>query len=209
VEYEKKKSVLEMENQLVKHESKQKSFYLVFLSVISFFLLITVYFIIRLQKTKAVAANLEKKRIEEELEFKNRELAANVMTMLKKNEVLTTLSEKLLEAESKAVKNETKETINHISQELQKTQDTELWEEFDKRFKQVNNKFYSKLFKIAPDITPKEQRICALLKMNMSTKDIADLMTIEPKTIDNTRYKIRKKLRLDGKTNLVNYLSRI
>jgi len=207
MEYEKKQIHLELENKEVKIKSQQKNFFLTTLSGLILLLLLTVYYVYRMQKAKSHSMKLEKQRVEEELEHKNREIAASVMSLMKKNEILKGISKKMLEVEKSAVRDETKKAIHTLSKEIQESRDVELWKEFDIRFKEVHISFYSNLIKQFPDLSPNEQKICAFLRMNMSTKDISDITGLEPQTIDNTRSKIRKKLNIDGKTNLVSYLS--
>ncbi|MEN8225934.1 MAG: hypothetical protein ABFS05_11320, partial [Bacteroidota bacterium] len=170
---------------------------------------VTTFFIYRLQKAKSLSISIEKKRIEQELEFKNREMTTNVMSLMKKNEILTDISKSLLDIEKQAVKDETKDALSKIAFKVQKTRDTEIWKEFNVRFKEVHSEFHTKLLRQYPDLSPSEQRLCAFLRMNMSTKDISELSGIHPRSIDNTRSKIRKKLGLNAEDNLVNYLSRI
>ena len=207
LDYEKKQSRLELENKEVKIKSQRKNFFLTTLSGLILFLLIIVYFVHRMQKAKAQSLRLEKQGVEKELEHKNREMAANVMSLIKKNEILKGISKKMLEVEKSAVRVETKKAIHTLSREIQESRDVELWKEFDVRFKQVHSSFYSNLIEQFPDLSPNEQKICAFLRMNMSTKDISDITGLDPQTIDNTRSRIRKKFNIDGKTNLVKFLS--
>jgi tetratricopeptide (TPR) repeat protein len=207
LEYDKKQSRLELENKEVKIRSQRKNFLLTTLSGLIIFLIITVYFVHRMQKAKAQSLRLEKQVVEKELEHKNREIAANVMSLIKKNEILKGISKKMLEVEKSAVRVETKKAIHTLSREIQESRDVELWKEFDVRFKQVHSSFYSNLIEQFPDLSPNEQKICAFLRMNMSTKDISDITGLDPQTIDNTRSRIRKKFNIDGKTNLVSFLS--
>lgn len=207
LEYDKKQSRLELENKEVKIKSQRKNFFITTLSGLILFLLIIVYFVHRIQKAKAQSIRLEKQNVEKELEHKNREMAANVMSLIKKNEILKGISKKMLEVEKSAIRVETKKAIHTLSREIQESRDVELWKEFDVRFKQVHGSFYSNLIEQFPDLSPNEQKICAFLRMNMSTKDISDITGLDPQTIDNTRSRIRKKFNIDGKINLVKFLS--
>ena len=209
MEYEKNRNLLQLENKEVKLKSQRKNFYLIMMAGLIFLLGLTIYFVYRLQRIKSKAIRIEKQRIEEELDSKKREMTANVMTLLKKNEILSGISKKLLEIEEGAVKDETKEAISKISDEVRKSKDVELWDEFDVRFRQVHHEFYDTLLQNYPDLSPNEQRMCAFLRMNMSTKDISELTGLDRRTVDNTRYKIRKKMNLDSKTNLISFLSKL
>ncbi len=209
MEYEEQQNRLELENEHVRNNSQKKNFFIIILTGLIFFLSMSIFFILRLHRAKAEKIKVEKQNLELELESQNREMTANVMSLLKKNEMLTGISKKLLETRKSAVKDETKQVLNTISKELQKIKDVELWEEFDIRFKQVNQEFYAVLLNIAPQLSPGELRMCAFLKMNMSSKDISAILNIEPHSIDNTRYNIRKKLKIDSKDNLIVFLSKL
>lgn len=209
IEYEKKQSRLEIENKEIKLNSQRKTFIVLIMAVIILLLCILVYFVYKLQKAKAKTIRIEKKHIEDELKLKNREITANVLGLMKKNEALTEISKSLLEVEKHAVKEDTKLAISKIAEKIWKSRDEEIWEEFDIRFKQVHVDFYNHLVQQFPDLSPSEQRLCAFLRMNMSTKDISELMGINSSSIDNSRSKIRKKLQLSSDINLVTYLTKL
>ena len=79
-------------------------------------------------------------------------------------------------------------------------------EEFETRFIGVYEDFYTKLKQLAPDLSPHEIRICALMRLNISSKEMAVLTNRTQGTIDNTRSVIRKKLHLDEHVNLQEYI---
>ncbi|MEN8251606.1 MAG: hypothetical protein ABFS32_21970 [Bacteroidota bacterium] len=209
MEFEKQKNHLELENKEIKLRSQQKNFFISIMAVVILLLGITVYFIYRLHKARSNATKIENQRIEEELAYKKREMTANVLSLMKKNEILAEISNSMLEVERQAVKPETKDAINKIAAKIRKTSDEEIWEEFNIRFKEVHIDFHSKLLRLYPDLSPSEQRLCAFLRMNMSTKDISELSGVDPRSINNTRSKVRKKMGLANDENLVSYLSKI
>ncbi len=208
LEYEKQHHELEKEKNAVTIKMHRKNFLIIILIIILVFVGISLFLLYRLMKNRALREKLEKHQIEKELQAKNREMTANVMTLMKKNEILSVISKKLLEIEEKAVKKETRDAISKISAEIRKSREVELWAEFDLRFKQVHGNFYNSLLKIAPELSPNELRMCAFLRMDISTKDISELTGLDKRTVDNTRYKIRKKFKIDGKTNLTTFLSK-
>jgi DNA-binding CsgD family transcriptional regulator len=143
------------------------------------------------------------------LEFKNKELALNVMSLLKKNEILSEISKKLINVKNEAVKDETKDAIRRIYKELQKSTDDEIWEEFELRFRQVHSEFYNKLMKRFPDLSPSEQRLCAFLRLNMSSKEISELTGQSLNALETARYRLRKKLGItNSQVNLITFLSK-
>ena len=159
----------------------------------------------RVRKTR-----LEKREIETKLEFRDKELAVNVMSLMKKNEILTGISQELYEIEGKAVKEETKDAIHKIARKINKSSESGIWEEFELRFKQVHGEFYENLIRKYPDLSPSEQKLCAFLRLNMSSKDISELTGQSPASLKKARYRLRQKLELpDSQTSLVSFLSKL
>lgn len=175
--------------------------------LLSLFIIIVIVLIAR-HRITVKNMKLEKNKVDSQLEMRNKELALNVMTLLKKNDMLTSISKELYEVKSNAVKSETKDAINKISRKIKKSSESEIWKEFELRFKEVHSEFYEILAQKFPDLTPGDQRLCALLKLNMSSKEIAELTGQSLKTLEKARYRLRKKLNLtDQSVNLINYLS--
>lgn len=153
---------------------------------------------------------LEKEKIESELDIKNRELTVNLISLIKKNEMLSDISDKLVELERNAKGMEAKEIINQISLEMRNRTDDKMFNEFTQRFQEVHAGFYEKLLKAYPDLTQNELKLCAFLRLNMSTKDVSELTGQQFSTIDQARYRLRKKLGIsNSETNLVTFLSQI
>jgi len=170
--------------------------------------LLLVSSLLRRYRMKSKLTNLEKLKLQDQLEFKNKELTSNVMSLMKKNEMLNEFSLKLLEIEQGAVRDETKNSIHKISKELQRSIESEIWSEFEIRFKEVHFEFYNKLIEKYPDLTPNEQRLSAFLKLNISTKDISELTGQTINAIEMGRFRLRKKLHISNTDeNLVTFLS--
>jgi len=190
---------------------QQRQDFMVLIIIITLILgLGIIILILTRQKIKAKNTALEKENLEIELEFKNKELALKVMSLLKKNEILSDISKKLLVVKNDAVKQETKTAINKIYKELQKSTDDEIWEEFELRFKQVHSDFYEQLMTKFPDLTPSEQRLCAFLKLNMSSKEISGLTGQSLNALETARYRLRKKLGIsNSQINMISFLSQL
>jgi len=151
---------------------------------------------------------LEKEKLSKDLEFKNKELTTNVIYSIQKNKTLSELTEELLDIENKAIKNETKEAIKLISNKIQKSLDTEIWEEFEIRFQQVHLEFYKKLDEKHPNLTSNEKRLSAFLRMDMSSKEISRITGQSLSALHMARNRLRKKLGISNSdTYLVNYLN--
>jgi len=153
---------------------------------------------------------LEKKQLEAKIELKDKELVVNVMSLLKKNEVLAAIVDNLMQVHDKAVKDETKEALLKIAKDIQKSSEVEIWEEFEVRFKQAHGEYYDRLLKEFPNLSPNEMKLCAFLKLNMSTKDISELTGKSLNSIEIARTRLRKKLGITNtKTNLISFISQI
>ena len=159
---------------------------------------------------------LKNKQIQEEslkfeLESRNRELASNVVSLMKKNEVFSEIINKLEQIKENAVKDDTKEALAKVKKEIEKTIDGSFWDEFELRFKNVHSDFYDKLISQFPNLTTNELRLCAFLKMNLSTKDIASITGQNPRSIDKARERLRTKLGIsnDKTVSLASFIQRI
>lgn len=202
-EFDKKEQIRQIEQQ-------RKNVFILIIIISLLIVLIIFILILARQRVKAKNALLAQERLEHELEYKNKELTTNVLSLMKKNEMLSVISDKLVAIKNQAAKEETREAINQISKEIQKISDREILEEFELRFKQVHSDFYSKLLQRYPDLTPNEQRLCAFLRLNMSTKEISELTGQQVSTLETARYRLRKKLGITNSSiNLVTFLSKI
>ncbi len=150
---------------------------------------------------------LEKTNLAKELDTRNKELATNVMYQIKKNELINEIVQKLQ-------KHSTSETrkypswVLEIIRDLEKTQDTTVWNEFEVRFQQVHTDFYTRLNEINADLTPNERRLCAFLRLNMTTKEISSITGQSFRSIEVARTRLRKKLNLtNSETGLIEFLS--
>jgi tetratricopeptide (TPR) repeat protein len=200
----------EKEKQAKKIKQQRKDFILIIIIISLVLGLGIIILIFARQKIKAKNTELEKLHLEGELEFKNKELALKVMSLLKKNEMLSEISKKLIDVKNEAVKDETKDAIRRIYKDLQRSTDDEIWEEFELRFRQVHSDFYDKLMGKFPDLSPNEQRLCAFLRLNMSSKEISELTGQSLNALETARYRLRKKLGISNEQiNLITFLSQI
>ncbi len=193
-----------------KIEQQRKDFIILIIIISLISSLIVIVLIFARQRIKAKNVRLEKQKIELELNSRNKEFTTNVMSLMKKNEILSGISEKLIQIENDAVKDETKVALKRIAIELQRSKDKDIWEEFELRFNQVHNDFYKKLTQKFPELTSNDLRLCAFLKLNMSSKEISDITGQQIATLDHARSRIRKKLGISKtQIDLVTFLSQL
>jgi len=144
---------------------------------------------------------------QEKLKQKNRELSTATLHILNKNEVLGNIRKiaKTALADKNASQNDHfKKLIDEIDNN---TNLDEQWNQFKMHFESVHKGFFEKLRNKFPHITQNELKLCAYLKMNLSTKEIAQMLNIGIESVNTKRYRLRKKLHLDNEQNLVAFIS--
>ncbi len=161
--------------------------------------------------TRESAAKIEQLRNEKlrsEIQHKNTELASVTMHLLNKNEFMLDLRKKVEHALHDNVnsKEELKKMLKNIETNLR---DDESWEQFSMHFDQVHGDFLKKLSEGEIKLTNQETKLAAYLRMNMTSKEIANLMNISVRGVELGRYRLRKKLGLERDQNLTQYLQQI
>lgn len=151
----------------------------------------------------------EKCRMEENLSDKNRELVAYSLQIAQQQEIDKALAERI-QIEIESSNGETKKKLQTILLNINKNaQRVNIWEDFELRFNQVNQDFYQNLLKEFPSLSQNERRLCAFLKLNLSTKEITIITGQSPQSINVARCRLRKKLGLaNGNENLFDFLQK-
>ncbi|OJX30474.1 MAG: hypothetical protein BGO86_00555 [Chryseobacterium sp. 36-9] len=150
--------------------------------------------------------SLEKEKLKEDLEFQNREMASKVMYILKKNELINSVAEQLADIKKTASPQNQKQ-LQEMIFELRQKKDNEAWKEFETHFTKVHPEFYLKLSQKFSDLTPNEKKLCAFLRLNLSTKEISAITYQSVNSILVSRTRLRKKLDIHGEdVNLTNFL---
>ena len=161
-------------------------------------------------RTRSELITLQNEKLEADISFKNAELAAAAMHLVKKGELLTKIKDDLSHV-SKEIRNP--EAISAIKKMVKKVgEDDKLdeeWESFAKHFDSVHSDYLTNLKEKHPNLTGNELKLCANLRMNLSTKEIAQLMNISVRGVEVSRYRLRKKLELESGDNLFDYLMTI
>jgi len=208
----KEKELAEARNKVA--QQKREFIYLMITLGVVFIAIVSILLFLY-QRNKAYQSNLkrenlelEKENLNQKLEYKNKELATNVMYLIKKNEIITTAAERLTRAKIEFTK-ENQKLIQFIIKDLENNASSDIWEEFELRFKEVHSEFYEKLNQLYPDLTPNEQRLCAFLRLNMSTKEISSITFQSLRSINMARFRLRKKLDIDRDDNLITFLAQL
>jgi len=162
---------------------------------------------LELNKTASELVALRNEKLEAEINFKNSELASSAMHLVKKGELLTKIKAELAQVmkgfDNPQAVAELKKMIKTLSEDDNIDKE---WENFTKHFDKVHSDFVSGLKEKHPAITSNEVKLCAYLRMNLSTKEIAQLMNISVRGVEISRYRLRKKLGISSETNLFDYL---
>lgn len=151
---------------------------------------------------------LEKRKLNQDLDHKKKELVSKLLYLLEKNEFITSISKKLIELKPDA-KKDNRNIIQKIINEIRQNSSQQVWDEFELRFTEVHSEFYKKLHELHPDLTPNEVKLCAFLRLNMSTKEISAITHQSIKSINMARFRLRKKLNMSRDENLISHLNGI
>jgi DNA-binding CsgD family transcriptional regulator len=153
---------------------------------------------------------IEVERNKTELEGRTRELAAIAMQITYKNELLNQLKHKLMRVSQKIDHDEARKQMVEMVRKLEEEHaHEEDWHLFEQHFDQVYENFLKRIKEIHPGLTPKDLKICAYLRMNLSSKEIAPLLNISVRGVEISRYRLRKKLGLERDENLIEYLMKV
>jgi tetratricopeptide (TPR) repeat protein len=194
----------EKEKSLQKFKNNSKIFKMWTLIGGLFIMVLLLFFVIRFQLVKIKNSKLEKealanekRNLNKELDLKNRELTNKIITLIDKNEIINDVIKQLTDSELNFKKNN-KTYINNIVSSLRMHQKSNIWEEFETIFANIHPDFYKRLKDNYPTLTYKELRLCALIKMNMSSKEISNLLHLNTNSIETARSRIRKKMNLNN-----------
>jgi DNA-binding CsgD family transcriptional regulator len=165
---------------------------------------------LELEKNEKEIMKLRNEKLEAELEYKNTELASSAMHLVQKGELLSKIKEELVKLNKEPNRQKAPEEFKKIIKILgeEDKMDAE-WEQFAQHFDKVHSNFLRMLKKKYPSLTGNESKLCAYLRMNLSTKEIAQLMNISVRGVEISRYRLRKKLELTTSTNIFDFLIKV
>lgn len=162
----------------------------------------------QIEAEKQQALNqLQKEKVQSELQHVNNLLAASTMNLVVKNEFIDSIKKELQTVQANGRWSEAKRALEEIVKEIDinlKLQED--WEQFEYHFDKVHGDFLSRLQQDFPDLSPNEQKLCTLLRLNLNTKEIANLLSISQRGVEVARYRLRKKLELEKGQNLSKFI---
>ena len=150
---------------------------------------------------------LKNEKLRAEVEHKNKELATSAMLLINKNEFISDIKNSLNAVSKKSsITERTKELTKIIKNiEKNKRKDND-WDQFEFHFDRVHGDFSKRLKTKYPNLSPQERRMGAYLRMNLSSKEIANLLNISVRGVEISRYRLRKKLGMDREVNLSEFI---
>lgn len=162
---------------------------------------------IRKNRTELENTRLKEQKLEQDLASVNRQLTTHSLHLVQKNETMKELKKHI-------------SNINHqdeVSRNLQSLKNLvdysfnldEDWERFRLYFEEVHTGFFDVLKERYPDLTPNELRLSALVKLNLTSKEIAALMGITSNSVKTARYRLRKKLGMETEENLTEFMMEV
>jgi DNA-binding response OmpR family regulator/DNA-binding CsgD family transcriptional regulator len=159
--------------------------------------------IIKRQMTEL--AEKEKLILKEEVQHHQKQLTINAVNFLKLGQLVESLGNEVNSLKP-YTNDEGKKIIKSIIARLSLKSSESMWSEFELCFGKVHADFYPKLVEKLPNLTVREKRLCAFLKMNMSNKEIADITLLSNNAIDVAKHRLRKKAGCEKEDDLVNFI---
>lgn len=154
---------------------------------------------------------LKSERLAMEMQHKTKELTSLAMQLVQKNEMLDELKKQIgdiarLGSGTSGGANELAPIIRQI--ETSRNSENE-WELFEQQFRALHPEFMDDMARRCPELSPTELKVCALMKINLSSKEIANILCSSVRTVEDHRYRIRTKLGLPKGENLGSWLARV
>lgn len=214
-EMEQQKLANEMQLKVMKIEKSRNELIYIIVILLSVLLLATAGYFVQWQRRRLRAKHnehevtkQEKGALENQLDYRNKELTSQLIYLQKRSEYLNQLASKLKRLTGN-VQGQTEKQLNGIINDIAKNAEQDIWPEFELRFKETHTAFYKNLTTRFPNLTPNELKLCAFLKLNMSTKEISDLTNQNPDSLKIARHRLRAKLGLSRSENMVNFLNQM
>lgn len=202
---------MQKENEVLKRDAKinRNRALLSAIGVITLIIvLVSMILILKLKSKNShqsmLMAKQQAERLKLELELKNNELTCNAMSIIRRNEAVS----EMMDGVEQAIRaGQPVESLHGMFERIRNGEKDNSWKEFEIRFAQVHKEFYDRLNERFPDLTPNERKLCAFLRLNMTTKDIASITRQSPHSINMARTRLRKRMNLSGRDeNLIGFL---
>ncbi|MEA1878196.1 MAG: triple tyrosine motif-containing protein [Bacteroidota bacterium] len=166
---------------------------------------------LQLKRDSALAekeiVKLRNDKLRADIRHKSKQLANQTMDVLQKNRFLTDIKLEMVDLKRKAQSDEVKSSMRKMIRKIDRNiEDEDTHKVFEISFDQVHENFLRRLLESYPELTAKDLRLCAYLRLNLSSKEIAPLLNISIRGVEISRYRLRKKLNLDHKEHLAEFI---
>ncbi len=157
-------------------------------------------------RQEAEIIRIRNEQLRSEISYKSKELTNTTYNIMKKNELLLEIRD-ALEKEIRSAAPDQKRSFRRISRLVDRNiSHKDDWKVFESNFERAHEEFLFRIKDQYPELTPGDLKLCAYLRMNLSTKKIALLLGISARGVENHRYRLRKKMGLDREVNLVEFM---
>ena len=163
------------------------------------------------EKKEKELIKLRNEHLEIELKHKSSELADSTMNLVRKNDMLQEIDMQMGQLAAEITKEKNKAAAAKIIRDVRRSiqrniTDDDNWEKFEENFNLVYNNFLDKLVAQFPLLKLNDRKLCAYLKMELSSKEMAALLNTSVRSVETARYRLRKKLNLEQGENLTNFI---
>lgn len=148
---------------------------------------------------------LKNERLEADLVHKGKQLASASMMIINHSEFLKNLRSTIQSHILNGKINRTEGNLL-LSQIANNITDEDEWIRFQENFDLIHENFFRELKKQYPSLTPTDLKLCSLLRLNYTTKEIAEMLNLSVRGVETARYRLRKKLELSENDNLVDFM---
>ncbi|MDP4238246.1 MAG: triple tyrosine motif-containing protein [Bacteroidota bacterium] len=156
---------------------------------------------------------LKNQQLQYELRHKSQELASSTMNLIRKNEILLEIMDNITKVTDEIKQSPESNTVlsrlNKMERSIkQNIENDNNWKRFEENFDLVYENYLKRLGDMYPELNTSDKKLCAYLKMDLSSKDIAPLLNMSVRSVEMSRYRLRKKMNLDREVNLGEFLQR-
>ncbi len=160
---------------------------------------------LEIEQSEKAIIQLQKEKLETEVSYKNKELADVALHLVERTDALARVKEELQKLYKSSAEDISLKKALQLVNDIERN--NENWDRFATRFDEINNDFLKKIKAQYPQLTATDLKLCAYLQLNMSSKEIAQLMNISLRGVEISRYRLRKKLQLPTEKTFVEFFA--
>lgn len=194
LQHEEERKKLEYLNKLQKEKFEEEQKQLMYLHQLE------------IERNEKEIIRLKNEKLESEIDMKNTQLASTTLNLIQKGEMLVKVKEEFERMKRVSELDKDSDDYKKILKMLGDDKMKKNWEQFAVHFDKVHSDFLVSIKEAFPNLTPTELKLCAYLRLSLSSKEIAQIMNITIKSVELGRHRLRKKLGIGPEVNLFNFL---